>query len=112
MSRTSKITALYERLSRDDDLNGESNSITNQKKYLEDYARRNGFENIRHFTDDGFSGVNFNRPGFQALIKEVDQDLCNHSIQITVFVDALKERLAHSKLETGKNVGILKMVPI
>ena len=62
MSRTSKITALYERLSRDDDLNGESNSITNQKQYLEDYARRNGFTNIRHFTDDGFSGVNFNRP--------------------------------------------------
>ena len=62
------ITALYERLSGDDDLNGESNSITNQKKYLEDYARRNVFENIRHFTDDGFSGVNFNRPGFQALI--------------------------------------------
>ena len=72
MSRTSRITALYERLSRDDDLTGESNSITNQKKYLEDYARRNGFENIRHFTDDGFSGVNFNRPGFQSLIKEVE----------------------------------------
>ena len=72
MSRTSKITALYERLSRDDDLNGESNSITNQKKYLEDYAHRNGFGNIRHFTDDGFSGVNFNRPSFQALIKEVE----------------------------------------
>ena len=51
MSRTSRITALYERLSRDDDLTGESNSITNQKKYLEDYARKNGFENIRHFTD-------------------------------------------------------------
>lgn len=45
MSRSSKITALYERLSRDDDLNGESNSITNQKQYLEDYARRNGFTN-------------------------------------------------------------------
>ena len=72
MSRSSKITALYERLSRDDDLNGESNSITNQKQYLEDYARRNGFTNIRHFTDDGFSGVNFNRPGFQSLIKEVE----------------------------------------
>ena len=72
MSRTSKITALYERLSRDDDLNGESNSITNQKQYLEDYARRNGFGNIRHFTDDGFSGVNFNRPSFQELIKEVE----------------------------------------
>ncbi|WP_196021214.1 recombinase family protein [Mediterraneibacter faecis] len=72
MSRTSKITALYERLSRDDDLNGESNSITNQKQYLEDYARRNGFTNTRHFTDDGFSGVNFNRPSFQELIKEVE----------------------------------------
>ena len=71
MSRTSKITALYERLSRDDDLNGESNSITNQKKYLEDYARRNGFENIRHFTDDGFSGVNFNRPGFQRMLADI-----------------------------------------
>ena len=62
MQRTagkSKMTALYERLSRDDDLVGESNSITNQKKYLEDYARRNGLGNIIHFTDDGYSGVNF-----------------------------------------------------
>lgn len=72
MSRTSRITALYERLSRDDDLNGESNSITNQKQYLEDYAHKNGFDNIRHFTDDGFSGVNFNRPAFKELIKEVE----------------------------------------
>ena len=71
MPKEPKITALYERLSRDDDLAGESNSITNQKKYLEDYAQKNGFKNIRHFTDDGFSGVNFNRPGFQSLIKEV-----------------------------------------
>ena len=63
MPKEPKITALYERLSRDDDLAGESNSITNQKKYLEDYAKKNGFKNIRHFTDDGFSGVNFNRPG-------------------------------------------------
>lgn len=59
MPKEPKITALYERLSRDDDLAGESNSITNQKKYLEDYAQKNGFKNIRHFTDDGFSGVNF-----------------------------------------------------
>ena len=69
MPKTPRITALYERLSRDDDLAGESNSITNQKKYLEDYAQKNGFKNICHFTDDGFSGVNFNRPGFQSLIK-------------------------------------------
>ncbi len=72
MSETkSKITALYERLSRDDELQGESNSITNQKEYLEDYARQNGFRNIQHFTDDGFSGTNFNRPGFKALVDEV-----------------------------------------
>ena len=66
-----KITALYERLSRDDEQQGESNSITNQKKYLEDYARSKGFRNIRHFTDDGYSGTNFNRPGFTALLEEV-----------------------------------------
>lgn len=54
-----KITALYERLSRDDELQGESNSILNQKKYLEDYARQYGFRNVRHFTDDGYSGTNF-----------------------------------------------------
>lgn len=72
MPKTARITALYERLSRDDEQNGESNSITNQKKYLEDYAHRNGFRNIQHFTDDGFSGVNFNRPGFQSMIKEVE----------------------------------------
>ena len=67
-----RITALYERLSRDDDLVGESNSITNQKKYLEDYARKNGFTAIRHFTDDGYSGVNFNRPGFMEMIAEAE----------------------------------------
>ena len=67
-----KITALYERLSRDDELQGESNSISNQKKYLEDYARQCGLCNISHFTDDGYTGTNFNRPGFSALIKEVE----------------------------------------
>ena len=53
-----KITALYERLSRDDDLTGDSNSIINQKKLLEDYAREHGFTNCVHFTDDGWSGAN------------------------------------------------------
>lgn len=69
---TVKITALYERLSRDDDQQGESNSISNQKKYLEDYAITNGFKHIRHFTDDGYSGTNFNRPGFNNLLAEVE----------------------------------------
>ena len=68
----SKITALYERLSKDDELQGESNSISNQKAYLEDYAAKNGFLNTRHFTDDGYTGRNFNRPGFQALLEEVE----------------------------------------
>lgn len=67
-----RYTALYERLSRDDELQGESNSILNQKKYLEDYARQMGFSHIRHFTDDGYTGTNFNRPGFQAMLEEVE----------------------------------------
>ena len=67
-----KITALYERLSRDDELRGESNSITNQKKFLEDYARSNGFKNLQHFSDDGYSGTNFERPAFKRLIQEIE----------------------------------------
>lgn len=62
-----KITALYERLSRDDEQVGESNSIQNQKMYLEEYARQHGMRNIRHFSDDGYSGTNFNRPQFKKL---------------------------------------------
>ena len=72
MTNSAKITALYERLSRDDEQQGESNSITNQKQYLEEYAKRQGFSNIRHFTDDGISGTTFERKGFQKLIAEVE----------------------------------------
>ena len=67
-----KITALYERLSRDDEQIGESNSIQNQKMYLEEFARQKGLRNIRHFSDDGYSGTNFNRPGFSALLEEIE----------------------------------------
>ena len=66
-----QYTALYERLSRDDELQGESNSITNQKRLLEDYAKKHGFDNFRHFTDDGISGTTFERKGFKAMIEEV-----------------------------------------
>ena len=72
MRRNEKITALYERLSRDDDLQGESNSISNQKKLLEDYAAQHDFPNPVHFTDDGISGTCFDRPGFLAMMKEVE----------------------------------------
>lgn len=71
-TETKKITALYERLSRDDELQGESNSIKNQKQLLENYAHKNGYSPIRHFTDDGVSGTTFEREGFQAMIAEVE----------------------------------------
>lgn len=67
-----KITALYERLSRDDEQQGDSNSITNQKQYLMDFCSQQGFQNVRHFTDDGYSGTNFDRPGFQTLLGEIN----------------------------------------
>ena len=67
-----KITALYERLSRDDEMVGDSNSIVNQKKMLEDYAKQNGYTNIEHFTDDGYSGGSFNRPAFNSLLAEIE----------------------------------------
>ena len=95
MPKIPRITALYERLSRDDDLAGESNSITNQKKYLEDYAQKNGFKNICHFTDDGFSGVNFNRPGFQSLIKEVEAG----NVETLIVKDM--SRLGRNYLQVG-----------
>lgn len=66
-----RYTVLYELLFRDDALQGESNSITNQKKYLEDYAQSIGIKNYRHFSDDGYSRTNFNRPGFQAMVEAI-----------------------------------------
>lgn len=66
-----KITALYERLSHDDERAGESVSIENQKRILEDYALKNGFTNIRHFTDDGVRGTTFKRPGLDAMLEEI-----------------------------------------
>ena len=71
-SPTGSGTALYERLSHDDELQGESNSITNQKKMLELYAEDNNLTPFRHFTDDGISGTRFDRPGFMAIMKEVE----------------------------------------
>ena len=66
-----KLTALYERLSHDDERAGESVSIENQKRILEDYARKNGFTNIRHFTDDGIRGTTYKRPGLDAMLDEI-----------------------------------------
>ena len=66
------ITALYCRLSRDDGTEGDSNSVANQKKLLTKYAKENGFGNTRFYVDDGYTGTNFNRPGFQKLLEDIE----------------------------------------
>ena len=93
--RESGITALYERLSRDDDSAGESNSIQNQKRYLEDYARQHGFTNIQHYSDDGYTGTNFNRPGFMQMLADIDAGLIS-----TVIVKDMS-RFGRNYLEVG-----------
>lgn len=90
-----KITALYCRLSRDDDLQGESNSITNQKAILQKFADDNGFENVRFFVDDGFSGTNFNRPDRQRLVGMIDDGLVG-----TIIVKDMS-RLGRDYLQVG-----------
>ena len=67
-----KIIVLYERLSREDENLGESYSISNQKKLLEDYCREKGWTRFRHFTDDGISGTTFERPSFKEMINLVE----------------------------------------
>ncbi|MBQ3411965.1 MAG: recombinase family protein [Oscillospiraceae bacterium] len=90
-----RMTALYERLSRDDDVSGDSLSISNQKMYLEEYATKNGFRNVRHYTDDGYTGRNFNRPGFQQMLKDIENDLVG-----TVIVKDMS-RFGRNYLQVG-----------
>ena len=78
-----KITALYCRLSQDDALDGESNSITNQKALLSKYAAEHGFRNIQFFVDDGYSGTSFQRPGFQEMMKYVE----DYSVSAVIVKD-------------------------
>ncbi len=89
------VTALYERLSRDDEQEGESNSITNQKTMLEDYARDNGFTNIRHYTDDGYSGGDFNRPGWEQLVADIEAGI------VTTVIAKDMSRIGRNHIETG-----------
>ncbi len=69
---TAPVTALYCRLSRDGELQGESFSIQNQRRILETYAKEHGFGNLRWFVDDGWSGANFERPAFTEMIEGVE----------------------------------------
>ncbi len=97
-----KITPLYERLSRDDELQGESNSISNQKQMLEDFARRNGLPNPTHFTDDGISGTRFDRPGFLAMMEEVEAG----RVEAIVIKDM--SRLGRDYLKVGQVMEVLR----
>ena len=92
---TQKITALYPRLSHEDELQGESNSISNQKRILETYAKQNGFSNLRWYTDDGYSGANFQRPGFQAMLADIEAGKVG-----TVIVKDMS-RLGRNYLQVG-----------
>ena len=100
--RNEKITPLYERLSRDDELQGESNSISHQKQMLEDFARRNGLPNPTHFTDDGVSGTRFDRPGFLAMMEEVEAG----RVEAIVIKDM--SRLGRDYLKVGQVMEILR----
>ena len=71
-NQTEKITALYCRLSHEDSMQVESNSIQNQRKILTDYAKSKDFRNTRFYIDDGFSGTNFNRPGFESMMADME----------------------------------------
>ena len=72
LRQSDKITALYCRLSRDDELQGDSNSIVNQKAILSKYAKENHFSNTAFFVDDGYSGTNFNRPSWSELLERIE----------------------------------------
>ena len=90
-----RITALYERLSRDDDLAGESNSISNQKSLLLGYADQHGFSNCVHYTDDGWSGGNFDRPSWKRLVTDIEEGKVG-----TVLVKDMS-RIGRDYLQTG-----------
>ena len=101
MAKT-KIALLYERLSRDDELNGESFSIQNQKIMLEDFARRNGYLRFKHFTDDGVSGTRFDRPGFMAMMEEVEDG----NVEAIIVKDM--SRMGRDYLKVGQVMEILR----
>ena len=89
------ITALYCRLSRDDGTDNDSNSIVNQKKLLQKYAKENGFTNTRYYVDDGYTGTNFKRPGFQKMLEDIELGFIK-----TVIVKDMS-RLGRDYLQVG-----------
>lgn len=96
-----KITALYCRLSRDDELEGDSNSIVNQKAILEKYARENSFSNPQFFVDDGYSGTTFDRPSWNELLEKIE----NSEVAVLIVKDM--SRLGRDYLKVGFYTEIL-----
>ena len=94
-SNQGKITALYCRLSQDDGLDGESNSIQNQKRILEQYAIDHRFPNIQFYVDDGYSGASFNRPDFQRMMSDMEDG------KIGIIITKDLSRLGRNQLHTG-----------
>ena len=90
-----KITALYERLSRDDELAGDSNSIVNQKSYLLEYAESHGFTNCVHYTDDGWSGGNFDRPAWKQMMADIEAG------KVGIVLAKDMSRIGREYLQTG-----------
>ena len=90
------ITALYCRLSRDDGAEGESNAIANQKKLLSKYAKEHGFTNTRFYVDDGYTGTNFNRPGFQQMLEDMEMGY------ISTIIVKDSSRFGRNYLEVGQ----------
>jgi len=90
-----KVTILYERLSRDDELQGTSNSILNQRQLLEEYAERNNLTPFIHIADDGFSGTNWDRPGWQELMTKIDND------EVSALVVKDSSRIGRDYLRVG-----------
>ena len=88
-------TALYCRLSRDDGMDGDSNSVANQKKLMQKYAKENGFGNTRFYVDDGYTGTNFNRPGFQKMLEDIEMGYIS-----TIIVKDMS-RLGRDYLQVG-----------
>ena len=90
-----KVTILYCRLSRDDGDAGEYNSIGNQRRILSEYADRNGFAPYEFAVDDGYSGTNYNRPGWQELIGRVEAD------EVSAIIVKNLDRMGRNYLQTG-----------
>ena len=95
LRQSDKITALYCRLSRDDELQGDSNSIVNQKAILSKYAKENHFSNTAFFVDDGYSGTNFNHPSWGELLERIE----NGEVATLIVKDM--SRLGRDYLKVG-----------